>query len=202
MFNEKLIYFLLLIVFSSCNNNRKNENQGADSSAHHFTKDDSSSIFSATITDWLNENLKTSATNRKITLEERWNDDSLQTEPFAPEPSFYKNYHSVLHWSADSAYVLDIGSYGMLAVTDNTGNIQLEAGEPDTEIAIIDAKNNKRTRLMYVGPSSTIINGRWLNNTDALVLGTFLNDNRKTDTLLWFINVKDNLFRLYNLKSQ
>lgn len=194
----QLILVLMLIAIAC--NNRSNKQKGLDDS--NFTREDSSSIFSAEVTNWLNRHLKTDALKRRIALEERWETDSLQIEQFVPEADFYKNYDSLLYWSSDSSYILDVGSYGTLPVRNEKGIIHLEAREPDTEIALIDVTKNERVRLMYVGPSATIIGGKWLNNTDALVLGTFSDNNHNTDTLLWFINIQNYLFRLYNIKSK
>lgn len=189
-----------MLAITSCSNNKRNKNNPVFNNSS-ITNEDSSSIFSAPVTAWLNNNLKTKPESRKIMLEESWEDDSLQKEEFLPENSFYKNYQSVLHWSVDSNYILDVGSYGLAAVQGKNGKIELQAEEPDTEIALIDVKDKERIRLMSVGPSSTILSGRWLTDREALVLGTFLNEDQRTDTLLWFINVNDNVFRLYNIKS-
>jgi hypothetical protein len=126
----------------------------------------------------------------------------LPTEAFIADKLFLTGYESVLKWSADSIHVLDVGSYGKVPVEDEKGDHHLEAGEPDTELALLNIKRNERTRLMFVGPSSNIINGRWLNSSELLVLGTFLTEPGRPDTLVWIIDINEKLFRLYNLKTQ
>jgi hypothetical protein len=55
---------------------------------------------------------------------------------------------------------------------------------------------------MFAGPASNIISGRWMDSTQAMILGTFNQETGdKKDTLIWLIDVKDRFFRLYNFKS-
>lgn len=197
----------LLIVFaqfiSACNTDNKDAKVGVAELTQSplMPKEDSTYLYSNIVTKWLDSNLHSSAANRKLILEEHGKDDSLHTESFIADKVFITNYSSVLRWSSDSSYILDIGSYGTVPVKDAKGNVQLEGGEPDTEIALINMKTNERTRLMFVGPASTIIDGRWLDNSEAIILGTFNTSSGQTDTLIWLVNIKDKVFSLYNITT-
>ena len=161
---------------------------------------DSSSIFSNAFSLWLDSSLNLKSKQKTITVEQRWTNDSLKALPFHVTPRFISDYSTVLKWSPDSSSILDIGSYGFVPVKNSKGEINIEGGEPDTEVALIDTEKEKRTRLLYVGPSTTIVDGYWLSKDELVILGTF-KDEAKTDTLMWMVDLQAKLFRLYNIRT-
>lgn len=198
---------ILLLLVAACNNEEKKpaEPEVLDSAQHAqlIASNDSALVTEVGVNGWLSQNLAVNNVNwNNLQLENFWHDDSLEKQPFTPTPQFYKDYHSVLHWSPDSTYLLDIGSYGSVVVKDPQGNTTLEGGDPDTEISVIFPEANQKARLLFAGPSSYIISAQWLDSTQALILGTFDQaNNQDRDTLLWIIDVKDNFYRLYNFKG-
>jgi hypothetical protein len=204
----KTVLFILIGVFFfvSCKqrNNNADDKRPTDSLTvtNNARTEDSTVIHTKAVTDWINDNYK-SLGSKQFTLEDFSSNDSVLTEAFAPNSDFFKNYRSVLRWSPDSAFILDIGSYGSVLVKDVNGNYKVEAGEPDTEVALLDLKNKARKRLLMAGPSSTIVDGKWINNNVLLVTGTFdKTGSGDRDTLMWLINVKENFFSLYNIKTK
>ena len=195
---KKLWYALLILLFVACNNDPRKATT-IDREKNKMEQNDSVPLFSPAVAAWVNANLKTAHTT--LALEERWQDDSLQQEPFQLTQSFAQNYKTVLRWSPDSNYILDIGSYGAVVEKNNDGEVDLQYGEPDTEVALIDTKKSLRTRLFYVGPSAEIKDGMWLNNTELMVLGTFKSDVGVIDTLSWKVDLQSNFFALYNIKA-
>ena len=191
---KQIVYLLSVIVLASCSNKRQEKNVDTTSSL----TEDSASIFSNAVTTWIDSNLHTSSST--LTLEERWQDDSVHKESYQVPEDFVKNYSPLLRWSPDSN-LLDIGSYGSAVVPDKKGQAHLEQGEPDTEVALVDMKHNQRTRLLYVGPSAEILDGFWLNNSELMILSTFKSDGGVTDTLSWKIDLQENIFILYNVKA-
>lgn len=202
---KKIFAFILIAFAIACNNDSTQQADVYDSveTVLHVKSADSLLVSEGRVSAWLNKNL--AVENIKWTnlqLENFWNEDSLELQPFTPEPDFYKDYSTVLHYSADSSYILDVGSYGMIPIKDKKGNTTLEAGEPDTEISVIFTKEGKKARLLFAGPSSYIIDGQWLDTSQAMIVGTFDNENNQgKDTLVWIIDVKDQFFRLYNFKA-
>ncbi|WP_207491904.1 hypothetical protein [Aridibaculum aurantiacum] len=200
---RRTIVIALIALAVSCKNKPATEPKAdTATAATNIYQEDSTLIVSAGINDWMQQTLKAADLPAKMKLEEFWKDDSLMVSPFTPSNEFYSDYAPVLRWSADSNYIIDIGSYGTVVTKNAQGKTQLEAGSPDSELALIEPKKQERTRLMFVGPSSEIINAKWIDSRQALVIGTFDktgNDNH--DTLLWMIDVKDKFFRLYNIKS-
>jgi hypothetical protein len=192
---KKVFYVLMVILAASC----KNEEARNFPNKAAFATPDSASIFSGAVTTWINLNLKTATCT--LTMEERWQDDSVRQEPYSLPENFIKLYTPLLRWSPDSSQILDLGSYEAKLKNDKTGLVIEEAG-PDTEVAVLYPHQNQRTRLLNVGPSATIVDGKWLNNTELMVLGTFTSDEGITDTLAWKIDLQEKLFTLYNVKAK
>ncbi len=199
----RIVFFLLIVPSFGCNN-KQPDHELTDSAAvaAKNAKEDSTVMSTQGVTEWVQETMKSKTSTPKLTWEEQWKGDDLIQSPFSPESDFYTIYKSVLRWSPDSNYILDIGSYGAVVTSDRFGNSALEQGEPDTELALIEPKTQQRTRLMFVGPSSNILDAKWMSNNKAMVIGTFdKTGNHDNDTLVWVIDVTDKLFRLYNVKS-
>ncbi len=185
-----------IYLFIGCKSNSTEPGSAPGTEVRGETPDNSDAIFLNDIAFWTDSTLKLSTTKHKLQLEVEWNDDSLQTRSFSVTPGFLADYAKFLYWSPDSTKILDIGSYGFLALNDSSGT-RLVAGEPDSEVAIIDREHNRRKRLIFGGPSMNILNGKWINHSEVVVLGTF-NNATTVDTLLWRIDIEDDLFHLYN----
>jgi hypothetical protein len=204
---KRILFILILGCFLV--NCKQHNNAAYDKSARDSVNvikrakiEDSTLIHSREVTYWINNNFKSSG-NKRFTLKDFSSNDSLPVEVFVADSVFLDNYRSVLRWSPDSAYILDVGSYGSVLVRDATGNYGLEAGEPDTEVALLDLQNKTRKRLLMAGPSSTIVDGKWINNDVLLITGTFnKNGSGDRDTLLWLINVKENFLSLYKVETK
>jgi hypothetical protein len=200
-----LILILACLLINCKQRNSTAYNKSARDSVNVIKRakiEDSTLIHSREVTYWINNNFKSSG-NKRFTLKDFSSNDSLPVEVFVADSVFLDNYRSVLRWSPDSAYILDVGSYGSVLVRDATGNYRLEAGEPDTEVALLDLQNKARKRLLMAGPSSTIVDGKWINNDVLLITGTFnKNGSGDRDTLLWLINVKENFLSLYKVETK
>lgn len=215
MFKAKHCYILnsvclsafFIVIYTSCNSkNDKEANEASvvmDSSqtAASIASEDSTIIFDNTgdLRNLIFTNVKNNWSRFK--LKDYWNGDSLEQKPYEADRNFYNDYDSLLKWSADSSYILDIGTYGMMAVKDKQGKSRLESGEADTEIALLDPKKKLRTRLMFFGPGTSIEAAQWVDSNQVAILGTFDEDaDNKQDTTLWIINAKDKFFKRYELK--
>jgi hypothetical protein len=202
------ILVTLLFFFLGCTNNEqqaKKEIAVEDDSLQgerSIVSEDSVMIFNNQTKNWIGQSIKKNTTDlAKFHLEEFWSDDSLQQKHFQPDIEFYKDYAQVLRWSPDSNYVLDIGSYGSVKVKDKDGKTRIEGGEPDTEVSMIYPKAKSKARLLFFGPGTVILDGKWLDSSQVAVMG--INDektNNQPDTLLWIINARDNFFRKYKLE--
>lgn len=192
----RLLFISSLILFGCVNH----ENRSARSKkSAEGPVADSSSIFSYSVSTWLDSNLHTKY-KRTIELEEQWEDDSIPSARYDPPRDFEKKFGSFLRWSADNSKFIDIESHRHIvsAVEDQS---QIKTGsKPKTEVALVDVKSKKRMKLLEVGAETTILDARWQNLKEALVLGTY-RGKESIDTLLWLFNNEDNLYRLYKLKT-
>ena len=196
---------MLFLISISCSNNEqqaKKENTVEDDSLQtvkSIVSEDSVMVFRNNASNWIGESIqKTGLDWNRFHLTEFWSDDSLIEKSFEPSRGFYKDYEQVLRWSPDSTYVLDIGSYGSVKVKDENGQTHIKSGEPDTEVSMIYPKTKSKLRLLFFGPSTSIMDGRWLDDSQVAVLGIYdEKGNHHPDTLLWIINAKDKFFRKY-----
>lgn len=89
-----------------------------------------------------------------------------------------KSYAPYFIYNADSSYAVDLYSYNILFVKRN-GKTVAEAGGPDTEVGLIDLKNKTRKRIYFGGASSAVMDAKWINNTQFLLLtGEIINDTK------------------------
>jgi hypothetical protein len=201
----RLISVVLFLFLASCGNNEqqsKKENTVKDDSlqtVNSIVSEDSVAVFRNNAGTWISESIqKNSLDWNRFHLEEFWSEDSLQEKSFEPSPKFYEDYAEVLRWSPDSTYILDIGSYGSVKVKDKSGKTRIETGEPDTEVSMLYPKIKRKERLLFFGPGTVIVDGRWLDAAQVAMLGVYdEKGNRHPDTLLWIINAKDKFFRKY-----
>jgi len=206
-FNNKKILalsavFCILLLISSCNNNGEEDKQlTADSITilQDIAQEDSALIIENKANEWLDLSLNDeSGSWKKFKLQEFWYEDSMQEKPFKPGNEFYTDYASLLKWSPDSSYVLDIGTYGKVPVKDKKGNIKIEDGEIDTKASLIFPNTNTVAELIFLGAGGTFIDGRWIDSTQFSILGVFdEKGNQQPDTLLWVIDAKERFFRKY-----
>ena len=153
-----IIFCTLLLAIASCRNNSKAPDAPTNDSAAYarsLKAEDSALLQSSSVAAWIAQRLQQKSFKwNKLRLDQYYKNDSLAADELFAEEEFYKNYRSVLRWSPDSSYILDIGSYGSVLVKDDKGNMQVEAGEPDSEVSLLQPSTNQKISLFFVGPSS------------------------------------------------
>jgi len=131
-------------------------------------------------------------------LNDFWQADSLLPLKDTFTTAFVTTHKAFLQVSPDSAYILDPGSYGAEIKKDKNGQLYLEGGDVDFEIALYNIKTRQASRLMFFGPGMQFMGARWAGAAQVAVLGSLPgNDNKHRDTTLWLINVDNNFFRKY-----
>ena len=134
---------------------------------------------------------------KQFQLTEYWNVDSFITQPFSPDKNFYETYGKLLKYSPDSSFFIDLDSYNLSIKKDNKGNWIAEEAGPDTEVSLVNAKTNKKVRLVFVGPGGSIEDARWIDKNNLLLFGTYANDSGISLAAVWKINVPEKAFFLY-----
>ena len=92
-----------------------------------------------------------------------------------PPPRFFppeelEPFRPYLVYSNDSTKAIDIVSYNYI-IDKSAGRPVLEPAGPDTEVGIINLRNNMRTRIFYSGPGTIIREGKWLDSATVLLGG-------------------------------
>ncbi|MGF7232679.1 hypothetical protein [Arachidicoccus sp.] len=200
---------VLLVQSCKSKNNEKQSSGSTDSLAvntedsvqliHDFSLEDGEHIFKINTQQWLKSTLKNNKADWKnFSYKSIQEIDTLSDSTlFKPAKDFYKNYQSVLRWSLDSNFIIDFGSYGSMAIKDDSGNTRLEGSDPDTKVSLINVKEQRQSQLLFAGPSTKIIDVKWLSSTEAVMLFSEQAAHNECDTLLWFIDVPRNQIRQY-----
>lgn len=122
--------------------------------------------------------------------------DSIKLMPAQPiDEVSLKPYYPYLVYNSDSSKAIDLYSYNTILVEKN-GKVVSEAAGPDTEIALIDFKNKTRQRLLFVGPSSVINDGKWLNDHVISIAGGEMVDNEKFKPEVWLFDIHANTMKV------
>ncbi len=180
-------YYLVILAFSiliACNSgtDKQQEAEAADSTevssdtVVSYSGVDTSTEFIQTISNdikpWLIQTTKARDSSlSKFAYADNWVDDSLIISTQKLEGDFLKTYKTVLVYSPDQKKVLDLGSYGTMVSRNKKGETKIASGEPDSEVAVIDLETNKRRRIFYSGPGTTIDHGFWLNDSTLVLAG-------------------------------
>lgn len=93
--------------------------------------------------------------------------DTLKAQPVGKK---LQPYYPFFIYNADSTLAIDLYSYNSVPVRRN-GNIGFEKGGPDTEVALVDLKNNTRQRIFFSGPGTSVLEANWQNNETVLLAG-------------------------------
>lgn len=68
-------------------------------------------------------------------------------------------------------YWLDVVSYGVVALPAGPEHYRYEPGGPDSQVAVINRKTGKRTRLLFCGTPCTYTAGVWLDDRAVQIAG-------------------------------
>jgi len=108
-----------------------------------------------------------------------------------------KPYYPYFIYNGDSTKAIDLYSYNIM-LTEKGGKTIVEAGGPDTEIAIVDFLNKTRQRIFFAGPSFVIHDGSWLNNETVLLAGGEILEGEKTKPMILKINLSTKSRQYFN----
>lgn len=137
----------------------------------------------------------------KLELQDFWVEDSIPQETFHYSEKFAKEYAPVLRWSADSNYILDLGSLGAAILKDETGKRIASDGDIDNRVSLISVLKQQKKELLFFGSDTELITGGWLNPEQLGVLASRMHQgNTMRDTILWLVDVKEDFFRKYKVQ--
>jgi len=197
---KRIKFIPLILVFVACNSG--NDESGTVDSTSAQSSDtittysgiDSSTefldTFSNEIVPWLQQSVKSNTVTLKgLRYADNWVEDSIIVSSQDLSKDFLKTYESMIVYSPDKSKVLDLGSYGSVAVKDRNGKTSFQ-GDADTEVAVIDLASKKRRRLLFFGPGTSVDHGFWLNDKTVLVTGQFHESNNVSVPVIWKIEIE------------
>jgi hypothetical protein len=136
-----------------------------------------------------------------FSLTDIWMEDSLITEPFKPDSTYFPLYGKYLRYAPDSAYFIDLDSYNIILQEANGVVTGMEAG-PDLQIYLVDKNNQIRKRLMFNGPGYYVQDAWWIDNESVLLASIAETDSvNRFEPVLWKINIVEDLFEKYEYKG-
>ena len=136
----------------------------------------------------------------KFRMMNSWKEDYLYITPFEPAPDYYTTYKPYLKYSPDSSMFIDLDSYNLTIEKDKNGRrIGIESG-PDTEVSLVNVKDKKRTRLVFLGPGSSIEDGSWIDNENLFLLGfQETGDSGNKLPVIWRYHLPTRTFFIYEM---
>ncbi|HUR10626.1 MAG TPA: hypothetical protein VM012_04620, partial [Flavitalea sp.] len=132
----------------------------------------------------------------KFHMVNTWKEDTVMSQPFQPDPAYIKMQGSLVKYSPDSAYLLDLDNYAVEVKSKRNNAVKVRG--PDTEVALIDIGGKTKTRLLFLGPGGSVEDGGWVDNDTIVLLGMEerSNDGKKVP-VIWKYHVPTKSFYLY-----
>jgi hypothetical protein len=112
--------------------------------------------------------------------------DTIQMREFLP----------YLVYNSDSTLAIDLYSYNYV-LTKRDGKINADAGGPDTEVALIDVKNNSKKRIFYSGPAINLLEAKWIDDVTVMLAGIEVGEENRNKPIVLKSNIKTNNIKWY-----
>jgi hypothetical protein len=113
------------------------------------------------------------------------------------EPARLDPFKKYLVYNSDSSLAIDLYSYNYI-LTKRNGEEKMEEAGPDTEVSLVDLKNNTARRIFFSGPSFTVADAKWISNNEVALAGAENLEDGKIKPVIWQINIKDTTIQQYN----
>ncbi|HYK57046.1 MAG TPA: hypothetical protein VEV15_11300, partial [Flavisolibacter sp.] len=172
-----------LLFFASCNNSADTKTNNADTAAVETEETSSVSVneefprlftylqsqdssFSPDKFEGGEMDLKDSLPKAKI--------DTAQLRPFRP----------YLIYNRDSSMAIDLVSYNYV-ISHKKGKTVIQQGGPDTEVALLDLKNNTRKRILFLGSAGTVLQAKWNDDNSIAIVGAEEVEGGKIKPSIW-----------------
>lgn len=124
--------------------------------------------------------------------------DSMQAYPI--DKKRLQPFSDYLIYNADSSLAIDLYSYNYVPVQRN-GKTTLEQGGPDTEVGLIDTKDNSRRRIFFSGPGASVQQAKWVNDHTFFMAGVEEAGQDAVKPVLWKIDLANKTMNVYNYRD-
>jgi hypothetical protein len=151
------------------------------------------------LSDWFSfYNIDDKASDSLFVLREVWDTDLL-TFPVATNwHELYKEFPRLFILSPNKNKVLDLYSYERVFRKRRLKKPEVTADSPDSEVAIVDPAEGKKTRLMFCGTPCQFDDGWWRSANEVVVVG-LVEDSlwQQHYPAIWQINLTTQEVRQY-----
>jgi hypothetical protein len=111
-------------------------------------------------------------------------EDTIKHQALPLRKEKLEAYYPLFIYSQDSSYAIDLYSYNVLLGQRGNPNL-VHNGGPDTEVGLINLKEDTRKRIYFGGSSSSVLDARWINRHEFFLLtGETMGDNRFQPAIL------------------
>jgi len=94
----------------------------------------------------------------------------------------------------DSSKIIDLDSYSLIIENDSLGNLFTIGSGVDLEVAIIDTKKQRRTRVLFCGTECMPEEASWIRDDFIYILG-FSKDEDLDYATIWTYELNNNFFQ-------
>ncbi|WP_298737228.1 hypothetical protein [uncultured Chitinophaga sp.] len=109
------------------------------------------------------------------------------------EEERFEQFKQFFVYSPDSSQVVDMVSYGNFLHQGRNGKVVLEAGEPDTEVSIVNVQTKKRERILFCGPSTVVKQAVWIDDHTILIAGGTYDEQDRLLPAIWKYDTQNKL---------
>lgn len=188
---KKIIPFMFALLFIACNNSSElseRDNDTIEEIEEPYIDPMKQEIVSAFPPDYQFFSQQDSMFN--ASRFEQIAEDTVNT-PALKVSDKLQDYYPLFIYNTDSSYAIDLYSYNIL-LEKRKGKIIVQDSGPDTEVALIDLKNKTGKRIYFGGSSSAVLDAKWINNQEFLLLtGEVLSGTKFQPRVLKY-NLADN----------
>ncbi len=174
-----------LLFMASCNNQQAETEPAEDSTETEIVYDEPQApnfeIHFPELSNFLSSSDSSFNTNR-FTVGEVISQDT--TAPVNVEKGSLQTYYPYFVFNSDSTKALDLVSYNFIETT-RKGKTKFDFAGPDTEIGIVDIKSQTRKRILFLGSSGIVLDGKWADNNTVILVGAEDAGDGNLHPLMW-----------------
>jgi hypothetical protein len=211
--NTKLFYYIVLaawMALGACKSRDDKEAELVDAADSTLVAEAPDSGFATETIDTFNTTgFSTYAKQRvpafdwsKFKLSMMWREDTLIKASYKPDKKFYAAYGPFIKWSPDSTKFIDLDSYNVEISKDKSGKLRGHELGPDTEVSLVDTASGQKTRLLFLGPGSSVEDALWLDSNNLVLMGVQdYGDSLGKTAAVWRYHIPTQQYTLYEQRD-
>jgi hypothetical protein len=137
----------------------------------------------------------------RFRMEHSYSDSQLLVTNYRPDQKFYEAYGRLIRYSPDSSMFIDMDSYHIGMRKNAKGKWQGTEMEADTEVALVNLKTGKKTRILFGGPEISVEDALWLDKENLAIMGIEDQDSVGRVAAIWKFNIPTSTYFVYELRD-